>query len=950
MSDPEISKYNMCKKLSQLHKVIQYLLVNLDEQRFQVEILSKDYQSNERTIFDNYEQNATRIINNINVGLNIDSVHKSFYRKYDILKTGFNHVFNESNKEFDSWENSIQQAIGAIIAEITEINEEIKSQSNNINEKFSKFNTELQQNIKNASFQSRKELAAIDKDNRTRYAQLQSESEEKINNLMKSFEEKKKGEETKIRASTPLPNMGRRSSKSQKERIYNIREAASSLKKSISATENTNKNNFVGFHSRVRAMIDQMNELKENNQKEVENFHNIIENLESELQQEKSTAELEKEELAKVHEKEVKDLEKELENEEKSYKSEYEHLSRLYDKDIFGQSSETDSIRQKFSPEALDLQNNQKQEISLLNTSINDLMTELSIFKERADDIIAKLVRKQAEMANSFDDIVKETKDRYDNDISEYKKELEEEMASKKFQIENNKSIKSKSQNSEIEIKKYKATLSGLIGAYHAKIGTLKETEDAEIYKLKSSFETNFQTESKKLDAEYGSMKAKSDINFEIASQKIQREFLDFQSKLNSESSKNLDMFDDNFDEINKIEEKYQNEFDELKKEYVKIMQVSPPRSEISVVNHYNFLLAEKSKKNEAIKLEREEMIADFKREYDSLTNTRPRTSSSDNVEHRIGQAKIKMMSKLVQYDNTIASMLIDLKKQKQRALDIAITSDDPNTDSLKAHLQNLQEESSETINKRKEIVDSEIRALQAELYTEIETQKTESAKLTAKYESEIVILRSEEQKLIEKKVNSQRAFDIKYKSFIEVAKKQMEELLKSITDLKTGRVNKIENASQKAKLEADKQNLYIIENEKRLEKQLKEETLRIMKEKEKLSNNHKKYESPEIDEAQRKLDEAKKKMSLRGPRSEEQDQIEKLTQALHAKNQYLIMVGRDMLDYRSRLIEQEQEVDARFGYEPLVSIGSQAYNIKRPLTAVSTLKKLPRLPAPNIE
>ena len=96
---------------------------------------------------------------------------------------------------------------------------------------------------------------------------------------------------------------------------------------------------------------------------------------------------------------------------------------------------------------------------------------------------------------------------------------------------------------------------------------------------------------------------------------------------------------------------------------------------------------------------------------------------------------------------------------------------------------------------------------------------------------------------------------------------------------------------------------------------------------------------SIEIHEMRR--NEMKGKYQLRGPREEDQIEIERLQKILKEKSKYLQTIGRDLLNYKQRMIEQEDEVNSRFGSEPLV--GSYK-KIARPMTAVSKRKILPKL------
>lgn len=957
MFDPEITQHNLCKKLSQLHKVIQYLLVNLDEQRYQISILSNEYKTNEKVIFDNYETNVNRIMNTANVGLNIDSIHKSYYRKFDIIKTGFNHYNSENINEFNTWEKTIQQTIGALVAELTEIYKEIDTNLSAISDKFSKFNTELAQGIKDKAFQCKKEIAAIDKESRNRYNQLQAESDDKISKIMKANEQKLNEESSKIRASTPLPGMGRKSGISQKNRINVIREKLLTSSKNVSAIENTHKNNIIGFRSRLRNLLEQMTDSGESGKKEDENFSNLLESIDGELKAEIFAIQNERDDKRRANEQEIKNLKKELADEDKKFRIEYDHLGKLYDKDLLGHNSQASTLLQQFTNERTQLQNELRKEESSLNISINEITQDIAIFKERADEILAKLVRKDAELKNSLENLAEEEEEKYKNLLNEFKADLESELKSKTAEYEESKKNNNEFSNQEKEKKKLKATLSGLIGTFHAKMATINDDENAEIGKMKNSFTTNFANESRKYDAEYGSLKAQQDIKLSIALQQIEREELEFEAKLNGvDVQKEFKMEDS--DELQKIKLEYEKEYEKLENEYKILCEPPPPvsptaKSQISTTNHINYLNAEKQKKLDLFSSEKESLLSGYKKDFDQYNKRPPtRSGSNDNLDFKLNQYKMKMLSNLVQFDNTIASLLSDLKKEKQKGIDIMVASDDSEIDTLKKQLQKAQNSSQEKINKSQSNYDKEIKSLKDEIDKESEAKKTECAAVSAACESEIVQLRSEEQKLIERKRGIQKAYEANYRSMIDSAKKRTEEILVAITDLKTSRVSKLEDAMDRVKREADYHATDLKEKEKFFKGQLKLEKERLMIEKEKSNQlkNKMSYESKEIEEAQRKLDELKQKVTLRGMRAEEQSVIDQLTETLHAKTQYLIMVGRDMLDYRSRLIEQEQEVNARFGHEPLVSLGAQNINAKRPLTAMSTVKKLPRLSTPNFD
>jgi ribosomal 50S subunit-associated protein YjgA (DUF615 family) len=98
------------------------------------------------------------------------------------------------------------------------------------------------------------------------------------------------------------------------------------------------------------------------------------------------------------------------------------------------------------------------------------------------------------------------------------------------------------------------------------------------------------------------------------------------------------------------------------------------------------------------------------------------------------------------------------------------------------------------------------------------------------------------------------------------------------------------------------------------------------------------------LEEVSRKRNKAKEQFMHLPMRKQEETAIEKLERDLAHKTQQLATVGKELIQYRHRLIHQEDEYNYRFGAEPTVGILAPLVKTvkKRPTTMFS--HRLPRM------
>ena len=148
-------------------------------------------------------------------------------------------------------------------------------------------------------------------------------------------------------------------------------------------------------------------------------------------------------------------------------------------------------------------------------------------------------------------------------------------------------------------------------------------------------------------------------------------------------------------------------------------------------------------------------------------------------------------------------------------------------------------------------------------------------------------------------------------------------------------------------------------ENTKTLEEKMnnEEETLKKeMEEMKKVGANGNPGREEELNKSTKKRDDAKYQFAHRPMREEEKNIIDNLNEIVDQKTKYLMLIGRDLLAYRARLLQQEGDINCRFGNDPIIcncnvkitaqsrprtAIASPLHSNSRPMTA--TLVQTPK-------
>ena len=196
MQDLEITCFNLCKKLGQLSKVVQYLQVGVADREFQVEAIRKKYEKIETKLFLDYEKKATSIIGEIEKEIDFDAPKRIYASKREVINQRFVEFKETTISQFNAMTNEVDNGILMVKNEIAKIRNELEAQIKENFENSSKYTQEISQRIKDSEFQSKKDLIKYDNETRSKYNKYSKEREE----FLEKYEKEKKAEREEIRA------------------------------------------------------------------------------------------------------------------------------------------------------------------------------------------------------------------------------------------------------------------------------------------------------------------------------------------------------------------------------------------------------------------------------------------------------------------------------------------------------------------------------------------------------------------------------------------------------------------------------------------------------------------------------------------------------------------------------------------------------------------------------
>ena len=329
----------------------------------------------------------------------------------------------------------------------------------------------------------------------------------------------------------------------------------------------------------------------------------------------------------------------------------------------------------------------------------------------------------------------------------------------------------------------------------------------------------------------------------------------------------------------------------------------------------------------------------EIKRHQFTLTLLVP-LHSDDELEKKRKETNDKIHN-LVQKQDDLLFTLRQLREVKQPKLSISGFLEDEEVINLRKKLEIIRDELQDQRHKKQIEFEEAIANQNDEIELEIK-------KIEENYENETVILEKERQ-MKNEELSQLAENQIEYQSQSEMNYPKFKEKLKiSIEKLKIDIENNINHS--KIIIQQEQENLknltidlnsQVKKSKKRLNKEYKQLIIDIENEKKMIfekRDDYLKRLDNHLSEHEKACYEAKIKAQNIPMRPEEKAIIDRLENQLTLKTQQLNAIAKDMMAYKNRLKQQEDEYNRRFGVSPQVAIMRASDQRRNPKSAL--LKK----------
>ncbi|OHT06820.1 hypothetical protein TRFO_25131 [Tritrichomonas foetus] len=955
-TDLDITRYNTCKKLSQLNKVIQYLSYHLQERVYQVETLKSKYESREKEIVASIDEKIKPLFEGMNEDrIDLENKIKNLYEnKISTMSAALEARKSASQDEIKSKIKEIKKEINHGLKTINIIN-------NSLNEQFQFLNDKSKCDVSAVRIR----IIQMKKDHQLAIKKHDAESNKKIKAFEDEFSKKvkemesKHNEEVKLLKSQSLtpsftPNLSKQLT-NQKNQIKTLKNFLQEEKKEIGKQKIIFTQNITAFKARLKALID--------------SFSNNDNNVKDEIKKMKKLNGEEYKKLKKI----ILDLRSELDLK----RNELYNEITLLNNQIKMKRGEWKCARQQKERELGQTSSHFDREINSfrgkLKDKIDELLKEQKGDKTRHKELI-KNIQNRIHNFDSENEISRMNEQKNNNkkdqehEIERFKVDFEIMVAMeiKRFketknkleeEIRNFNETASEMMKSEAEYKKFKAILESQKRSHIAKIQNFQLVSDEEYNELNTDFTTNDEKFKKTLES-----------NFDVANQKYQADLDDLRNSLDLEYDKRKKELEEQYNKamssivenkdslyINNYNEKnlkLQQDFNSLESE---LDSIKVPNNLVEITDESIEELSNKLKKlpietsnekndllqkyNQAIDEEEErhrQLLMAYLSQQNEVFDFEPIQKEGRDKIDRMEKYILELQEKL-KYLESISP-----------TLNIFGDSTDLEKIRLEEELQKLRQELKIKIRKAEAIKSEAIK----EASLKIDAQKLENDKLIKEEEDKqkLDAIKShndyEEQRNIRKSLSN--SCDLRINSEIEHFKETFEQSKLTHTQSMSSLEQVIQGMS--VQNEDDwKKYKQVFDNERnRLDNEKDKMAVELPQQLKSLHDgipNMHPHLDKRIQDAMKRRDNAIETLKNKPMRPEEMSIIQRLEGQLSITTQQLTTVGKDLILYRQQLIHQEGEYNNRFGVDPSVAVMKPTK--KRPTTTFAP-KRLPRLSNSN--
>lgn len=950
MNISAVTIHNSCKKIAQLNRVIEYLQSFLEELVFQNAELRKQYDSQFHFLSQSHEQKLNSIIDSV-IQQNSE-VYEETVKFYQYRSK------RDFGSELQQLRENIQKDEIAIIDEAKNLQAVIFMITNNIQKEIEILKEEnhvkdMQAKSKELEKKRKLKIREIDKEHHDKLNELTMNTKRSFDEIREHHEKVKKDIIITYEKQQNIPQKSINHIKELKNQAKSVKESIQALRKSVKHEQTISSQNFIGFRTRLKSLInDIQNKQKENCEKsdKMKNEHDqIYKKLKIELKEQKNSR------ISQTN-----SFENEitlLKNEQKISKSQSKALLTQLQKRISNHSS---SLEIEINEEIKNFQQEIDNAMLSFNNDKNEFENKLEQNRLNIENKKKEFSEKEAKVNQTKNDLLKTFQDEVDLFKSQSKQEKEEENENFKTNMDNTQNeINSQIHNSEKstqlcnDILDYREQLETIKKEFQLKLSEIEEEENS----LKEQYEK-----------EYNDMKKVFDNEYELKQEQINKSQEDEINKLSIKENQAKQQVDANYIEgINQIKElysessfkhkneEYELEYENLSKE---LNLISNSQNEVKCnENTVNEFEQKKHNVKESISSDRFSLIEKYRKEENEINSAMPILLTPDSISLKsdeLDHLKKKYSKVFLMLDKEIEKhkgILSELENEHSKILKNTFQSSDQTLDNLKASLSLLKKANEDQIESEKNRMKSIINQLQKEIEQEIQ-------KVKAKYEEEeklndedhkkfrdLFQIQMDRRKLMNKQFDDQINDEIKSFEGLKRSKlNQFDVLTQKLNDdiisLRNNFINGIQsNGLLSLKSEADALTKSLQEQLDGVTQQIEEE----MKQLNELRNTTIKQSETEMKEMTTKRDLLVFNFTQRPMRNEEKSVIDNLTKVVDSLTEQLKKIGMEYLDIREGLRIREKEFTQRFGNRPEVL--ESRNQRKRGTTASAFARKKPLPP-----
>lgn len=956
--DPSVTLYNMCKKIAQLYKVVQYISAHLEERAFQSDALQKQYFAEIDKVIALHEKNATKFLSELDPTARYESIQNNLARKHDILQTALKQTEIDARKAAEDEEKAFATAIKPIKLTLNQINDELKVQIEFLSKKVVSDNTEMVTTINNMVKKHKREVLNCDNESEAKYQELKQINTDKI----KALQEEHKAhmqqvvEEHKALANTPVDIKALRNGKLK---LQNTREF------------------LLQTNTKTQDMIKQYLEIMSNIQPKVVQFS-----------------------------KQIAEYSKEYEEDVKLNDQHYDMVDAEYGEELDKVKDQRDAVKksqnmqiQLLKNELTSLQNSFKVELEKAEKNVNDVDTNIENlvkmlrgqhFKEEEerrkminaereakerymniamrdhqlamDDLKANIVKSNDEVDDEkliLQKAMDAENERFENQRRYLIQQHEEVIMQKHRELEASSALESSYKKADQDRKSQKTMLDTINRIFKTSMENIIVSERDEIRQLELNYEKMRNEIQTSCDNEYNAKNGFISVSFNDLTAQFEEEL----SIKSQESQKNIE---------NEIE-KLQNEFSELKsieeirnsyeEEYNKLLNELENFSEEPVANekysekHLNDINEMKSMTIDKTNKEKQKLLDKYQTDANNEQHRHETkllsyiTHMNDHLDidtelQKIRERETVKITKYAQQITEFSEKLKELQLEFKPATGDAAV-DCPEIQDLRNQLSLAMKNQKETLDKARNDCDSQIKALKDEIKKTEETNEESYKNLENSLEFIITqikdTIQSDQDKKKKRKIEIEEMIVFLGNKYEQDKTNSQDAFEQHRTDLLNELDVQDKNLNNQIVDDSEIEQNNAMEFKKKLKEEQEKMKLDILKYKDELNNINPELDAA-VDDAYRKRDAAKHAFDTKPIRDQEKGILLNLSEILYQKTSYLYTIGRDLLEYRARIVAQEEEVNSRFGRDS--QIGVMRSQPARPMTAV-VKKRTMRLTTP---